>query len=121
MAERKKPQTTPVLDNSAVAADPNTEASKVVRELTSECFDNVIRNIKTSGLDRVRSLKTVTRDNLKRLGTKPNAKKAVSGIPKGSDHLDIGTLKTWAESIAKHDKAAIAQLVAIDATCSSRG
>lgn len=117
MAERKKPQTEPVLDNSAAKANPKLEKSKVVKELSKEHYNNVIRFAKNASLERVNTLRTVTYNTLKRLQVKRNLKKAVSGIPKGSDHGDVGSLKTWMDSINRNDKKAVRQIVAIDATC----
>lgn len=78
-------------------------------------FDNVIRFLKSTGLDRVRSIERACRKQLEALGTKTDKAKAIAGIPDGSDHLDTGSLITWIQGV--QDAPATAQLVAIDATC----
>lgn len=120
MAERKKPQTDPVLDNSAVNANPKLERTKVVTHLNKMHYNNVIRFIKRAPLDRVLVLREVTYNTLKRLQVKRDESKAVAKVPDGSDHGDVGTLKTWMDSLTKNDKKAIKQVVAIDATCVAR-
>lgn len=120
MAQRKSPVTKPVLDNSALNEDKNLNRVKKQKELNKDHFQNVIRFIKRSSLERVNTLKTATEVTLKRLGRKRNLKKAVSGVPEGSDHADIGTLVTWLNRVDKSDKKAVDQVLAIDATCFMR-
>lgn len=120
MAERKKPQTEPVLDNSAVRDNPKLEKSKVVKALSKQHFNNVIRFIKKAPLERVLTLRTVSFNTLKRLQVKRDPSKVVVGIPKGSDHGDVGTLKTWMDSVTPKNKRAVKQIVQIDATCCAR-
>lgn len=121
MSERKSPHTEAILDNSAVKADPNTEKSKEVIQLSKSHFNNVVRFIQRSSIDRVHAVRTSTHRNMKRLKLKRNLSKAVKGIPKGSDQADGGTLKTWMEKITDKDKKAIKQLIVLDATCCARG
>lgn len=89
-------------------------------ELLDFQFDNVIRGIKISSLERAKQIRHVTYGELKRLGIKRNKSKAIKGIPKGSDQTNLGSTYTWMYSIKptkeNKQKEAIRQLVAIDAT-----
>ena len=85
-------------------------------ELLDTQFDNVIRQIKRSAIDRVKILRDSTFNTLKRLKVKRDLSKAVKGIPKGSDQGNMGDVRQWLKRIKPGDKRAISQLVAIDAT-----
>ncbi len=83
-------------------------------------FNNIIRSIKRSSIDRAKQIRHVTYGELKRLGVKRNKSKVVKGIPKGSDQTNHGDAFTWMHSIEPGQKRAIRQLVAIDATAVAR-
>ncbi|KKN88367.1 hypothetical protein LCGC14_0249300 [marine sediment metagenome] len=89
-------------------------------ELLGYQFDNVIRGIKTSSLERAKQVRHVTYNELKRLGVKRNKSKAIKGIPKGSDQTNLGSTYTWMYAIEPNQKKAIRQLVIIDATAVAR-
>jgi hypothetical protein len=92
-------------------------------ELPENHFDTIIRCIKKFPLDRVDFLRNATFHTLKRLRVKRDLSKAVSGIPKGSDHLNVMSIVVWMSKIsARNDQTekAVAQIVAIDATCVAR-
>lgn len=115
MAERKKPQTDFVEDSSA--ADDTVLAEK---ELQKGHFNNVLRFVKSAPLESVRPVRTETYNALKRLQVSRDFSKAKSGIPKGSDQVDVGTLVKWLRSIEKPNEKAIEQLVILDAVCCGR-
>lgn len=79
-------------------------------------FRNIIRVINKSGIDLSSSIRQITYDALKRLGVKRDLTKAKSGIPRGSDQVDLGSIKTWLSKIQVSNVDAIKQLVVIDAT-----
>jgi len=89
-------------------------------ELNQQQFDHVIRQIKNASIDRAKLIRTATHSTLKRLKTKRDVSKAVSGIPKGSDQGNVGTILTWLERVGPNDKKAIEQVVSIDATAVMR-
>jgi len=114
MADRKAPHTAAILDGSP------PQKSKVDLTLPKNHFNNVIRSIKKSSLDRVQSVRHQTHSTLKRLKLERDLTKAIKGIPKGSEQVDHGTLFTWMNKITSGDKKAIRQVIAIDATAVKR-
>ena len=115
---RRKPAAQP---GNAVKGSPNDpDVDRYTRELPKNQFNNVIRMIKTRGIDRAQTLRQCTFDVMRELGVKQNLTKKVKGVPNGSDHADIQTLVTWMRNVKKTDTKAIAQIVAIDATCCAR-
>ena len=89
-------------------------------KLPKQQFRNVIRQIKTADLNRVKVLRTATYNALKRLGVNRDPTKAVKGIPKGSDQGDVQSIVVWLAKVSPKDKQAVRQVVAIDATASQR-
>lgn len=101
-------------------------------------FDNTITMIKSSPLDRVLQMKTVTYNALKRLGEKRDTSMVVDKNPKGSTQFDTGSFIAWVNGVLpvpkKPGKGAaddvrqayrdamqcIDQLLAIDATLCDR-
>ena len=82
-------------------------------------FNTVIRYIKQERIDRVQTLRTITYTNLRRIGCKRDLTKAVKGIPKGSDHLNVLSIKEWMEKISgktEETEKAVNQVIAMDAT-----
>jgi len=116
MAQRKSPQVTPVLDNSAPV-----EPEKVEFALPKRDFDKLIRYVKRTNSDGVAAIRTLTHQALRRLGAKRDVTKTINGIPKGSDQVDVGSIKRWLSKIEASDPTAIKQLVALDATVCHRG
>ena len=92
----------------------------VVKELSGDQFDNVIRFIKRSAVTRIGGIKTSTAATLERLGKKPNPAKAVAGTPDGSDQGNVRSIQEWLDKVQPGDRKAIRQVVAIDATAAQR-
>jgi hypothetical protein len=91
-------------------------------ELPLVQFNNVIRWIKRYDPERVGILRHATFNTLKRLGVSRDKSKSVKGIPNGSDHGDFMSIIAWMDKIENTEahSEAIAQIVAIDATCVTR-
>ena len=117
MAPRKKPVTEPQMDSSQADTTEKWE-----HHLSKNEFNNVIRFIKNAPIVSINQLRTETWNNMKRLQVKRNLAKAPSGVPKGSDQVDIGTLITHLRSIqpTKSNEKAVEQLIAIDAALCKR-
>lgn len=79
-------------------------------------FNNVIRVIKKSQVDRVKNIRQISFDTLKRLKVKRDLSKAVKGIPKGSDQTNVRAIIDWMNKVERKNKWAVRQVVAIDAT-----
>jgi hypothetical protein len=89
-------------------------------EMPKSHFKSVIRQIKKSRLDQVKILRIATHAALKRWGVRRNLKRAVKGIPDGSDQQNFGSVIGWIKKIpGKSDvsEKAVNQVIAIDATC----
>lgn len=122
MAQRQKPVTEPVLDNSAAGVPeyPGDSENKIIRELPRDQFLSIILNIKSRPLDQVTPLLHHTFNALKRLGVPRDLDEAFPGVPAGSTHMDFGTFMAWVDKITVGDKVAVKQLIAIDATAKVR-
>lgn len=119
----------------------------VLKQLQANHFDTIIRQIKKAAIGKVEPIQTATHANLRRLKLGRDVSKAVEGIPDGSDQWDPMSLIAWMGKLTKVDKVpkdassdtpeviadnarrriaakdaakAVAQLVAIDATCVAR-
>lgn len=122
MAQRQKPETGPILDNSAAgtAEFPAESDNKIVRALPRDQFLSIILNIKSRPLDQITPLLTHTFHALKRLGVARDLDEAFPGLPEGSTHMDFGTIMLWVDKITPADTAAVKQLICIDATAKTR-
>jgi hypothetical protein len=65
-------------------------------------------------------IQAATIANLKRLKVKAKGADPVSGVPAGSDQVNIGCLVEWAAQIEKTDEAAVEQLRRLGATVNAR-
>ena len=81
---------------------------------------NVIRIAREEPLEVVTWLQTVTWATLRRLNVGRDSTKAVTKTPNGSKQVDVGSIRDWMNRVARTDEKAIAQIVAIDATCVKR-
>lgn len=119
MAQRKAPQTEPVLDNSALAANPELEQTKRVYCLTKGQYSSIIHQVQTLDTERIVGILNVSKAKLAELGVSrtfaPHRNKA-----KGSGQLDLGTFVTWVNGIKPDDVESIKQLQGIDATVALR-
>ena len=91
-----------------------------VRSLGGPQFNRVIRVAKLADIDQVRQLRTATFTTLKELKVKRDLSKAVVGVPKGSDQVNSGDVLRWLRQVPSDDAAAVAQVVALDATLQNR-
>lgn len=107
-------------EDTKILIGDRTMPDGVIKTLPKKHFDQVIRYIKQSSLDKVKILRSETHAALKRVGKKRSLIKAVKGVPDGSDQSDIRSLFVWMAGVAKTDKGAVTQIVAIDATAYSR-
>lgn len=89
-------------------------------KLEKNQYFTVLRLARNSSISVVQSLRTATFRNLRRLGLKRDASKAVKKTPRGSDQVDVGSVVTWMEKITEQDHEAIEQLKTIDATLVAR-
>ena len=99
---------------------PSEGDTKVVHALPKDQFNSIIRNINKRATPEVQGLLTLTFTRLKVLKVQRDLDEALPGVPKGSDHFDLGTFKTWLEGIKATDEASVEQLIAIDATAKVR-
>ena len=120
MAERKSVSTEPILDNSAVNADPDLEKSKVVYALNKRQYSSLIHQVQTIDQEGVQSVLNVTVPKLKELGIDPNPTAPHTNKAKGSDQFDPGTFIAWVRGIQADDNESINQLQGIDATAKLR-
>lgn len=115
MAVRQAPQTEPVLDNSALDANPETEKSLVVHALPKVAYSSLIMACQTLPLESLKVIQSTTKDNLARLGVKQTGK-AHKKSATGSSQFDPGSFITWANGVQAEDKVSVDQLLGIDAT-----
>jgi hypothetical protein len=92
----------------------------VETKLPKNQYNNTIRFVKNAPLERVKALKTATYNSLKRLGVKRDERRAKRKTPAGSDQGDVMSIVTWMDRVGPGDKAAVKQIVEIDATCCRR-
>ena len=93
----------------------------IVKELPKDHFNTIIRWVKTTDGERLKSLRWIADQNMKRLGLKAHIRKAVKGpVPDGSDHFNSSSLSEWMARVNSEDEAAKAQIVAIHATIVAR-
>ncbi len=88
----------------------------VITTMPQRHFDTIIRLIKISNMERVKSLRTATHAALGRLRVKRDLDKAVGGVPKGSDQSDFSSIFCWMNKVDPNEAEAVAQVIAIDAT-----
>ena len=99
-------------------ATPKKPEQSVVLDKGS--FNNILRKLKSDGLDTVLFVRHATFVKLRELGVPRDLSKAVKSVPSGSDQSDWGSVVTWIKKIKGRDRRAIKQLVVIDATACSR-
>ena len=95
-------------------------ADQVQVELSTGGFNSIIRMVQRADYDRVQWVVTATHETLRRLKAKRVPTAAVTKMPDGSDQADLGSFKAWLDKLTPADKAAIAQVQAIDATAFAR-
>lgn len=96
------------------------EEKMIQKELPDNQFASVIRMVNSADRERVLALRNATFNTLKRLKLRRDATKAVTNLPAGSDHVDLMSLYVWLSKVEAADKAAVEQVVKIDATAVSR-
>ena len=116
MANRKRPETVPILDSVSDA-----DKRKPTKELPKAQISKVASTIHDSSGDRVRQLKEAAAISMKRLG-KRRAKGKLLGKPRGKPpaNTDFQSLFRWMDNVEPGDKKAIDQIVSIHSTCSTR-
>jgi hypothetical protein len=92
----------------------------VEKQLPAGQFDNVVRWVKLSDAGRLKLLSVAVTSAVERLGIKSKPFHAVAGIPAGSDQFDGGSVVEWMSKVEKGDRAAVAQIRALDATLKIR-
>lgn len=92
----------------------------VQAELPQSQLDNVLRMVHSADRDKVLALRNATFNNMKRLGVRRDRSKAVAKMPNGSDQFDLMSIFVWMAKVAKADKAAVEQIIQIDATAVAR-
>jgi len=92
------------------------EGSKILFELPERQFACVVRMINSCETKKLGPLLAAFAAKLDELGVRQNGRKAVSGVPEGSDQVDIGSVIAWCNRICSHQPDAIKQLVALHAT-----
>ena len=120
MAERKNTNTQPVLDNSALAADPDLEKSKVVYALNKTQYRSIIHQVQSAPKETVITFVTATKSKLAELGVPRALQSGHHNKAQGSDQIDPGSFLAWVAGVTADDADSIAQLIAIDATAQSR-
>lgn len=116
MANRKKPETGPILDSKSDADDRGVNLAMEPHQ-----FNKIIRLIKHGDISRVIQLQAATAEHMQRLRKSRDLKKAVPGpAPEASHQVNIQDFVRWAERLTKRARRAVGQLVAIDATLHAR-
>lgn len=92
----------------------------VEKQLPTNHFNNIIRLVKTSSLDRIKEIETATTFAMERLGIARDLTQAQQKILEGSNQVDIGSFIVWLSKVQPGDGEAVKQIVAIDATASKR-
>jgi len=116
MAPRQSPETNPVMDNSALAADPNLEKSRVIKELDGRDFLSVIRMVKTTPVEEIAQIRSAVIKRVQQLDLETDIKLYWSRTPRGSDQFDPSSIIKWVEKINPEDAEAISQLLQLEAT-----
>ena len=80
-------------------------------------YANVIRFTKHAAIEQVKQIERVSNKRLKELRVKVDKTKAPHGVPKGSDQINLYSLIVWINEVQKTDAEAVAQLVAVNASC----
>jgi hypothetical protein len=119
MAQRKAPQTEPVLDS---AGRQQQAATNIIAELPKADFHKVLHYVQNSSQEQARQLRTATFNTLKRLGVKRDTSRAIDRAVRSDGRLgDTRSIVVWMNRIAPGDKKAVDQLLVIDACCVKRG
>lgn len=92
----------------------------MVEPLPKNQFFNVIRTVMRASIDDVTWLQTVTYNTLRRLNVGRDISKCATRVPNGSNHVELGSVRDWMAKVGSEDTKAIEQIVAIDATCTTR-
>ena len=93
----------------------------VEKNLPPTQFNNVVRWIKQTEVDRLKGLTVATAATIARLHVRSvRMRNAIKGVPEGSDHFDSGSLVEWMNKVQPEDQEAVAQVLAIDATARAR-
>jgi hypothetical protein len=95
-------------------------ADNAIVELSPGGYNTIIRMVHRADHDRVQWVVSATHEALCRLKAKRIPAAAVAKMPEGSDQADLGSFKAWLDKLIPADKAAIAQVQAIDATAFAR-
>ena len=95
-------------------------ADNAIVELSPGGYNSIVRMVFRADHDRVLWVVTATYETLCRLKAKRVPAAAVVKMPEGSDQADLGSFKAWLDKLTPADKAAIAQVQAIDATAFAR-
>ena len=120
MAERKNTNTQPVLDNSALAADPDLEKSKTVYALAKTQYRSIIHQVQSADKNTVSTFVTATKAKLAELGVPRELNRGHRNKAQGSDQIDPGSFLAWVRGIVAEDTDSITQLLSIDATAEGR-
>jgi len=115
MAQRKKPQVTPVADSSV--ADNSILARK---DLDPHDFDRYIKCCFHGSSSAVEQLQKTCEVHLARIGKSPDRSKAATVHQEASSNYNLQSLYRWMESIGRRDRSAIKQLIALHATACRR-
>lgn len=89
---------------------------KVQAEMDPGQFNSIIRQVKTVGLEKVKMIRDVTRDTLKRVRKRVGRTQPIMGVPDGSDQVNIGSFVVWLSKLKRSDKEAINQVATIYVT-----
>lgn len=76
----------------------------------------MVRWIKVSDAERLKTVFQKLLDTMNRLGVKGSRLSAVGGIPAGSDHFDNGSMNAWLDKVVIEDMEAVAQVKILYAT-----
>jgi len=83
-------------------------------------FDTFARQIKRADAVYVAQLKVMATEAMQRLRLRTRLRKAVAGMPEGSDQLNSGAFQDWLNRVTREDAEACSQVQALHATILSR-
>lgn len=88
--------------------------------LRERAFRTMLRMVQKTHSDALLGLRHETWRKMKALGVPRDMSKAASGIPEGSDQIDMQSLVQWIRRVDKSDPASMEQLAILDATLVAR-
>lgn len=108
------------IDDELLVLSKEKPMADIDPTLSKANFRSLIRLVMMQSLENVTFLQAQTHQALKRLGVKRDVTKAAKRVPRGSDQINMSGVLHWLNNVPKDNPDAVAQVVAVDATCVRR-